>query len=170
MPSRFEAYRMRDGKTPLAEGYFNPIWQDVDLRLAALEALKSGWEAIAQQGVDYGVERINAALTPVIDQLDADLAAADAAAAQIQLYLAGLPVSYLLRFAPATAATYAYDGFGRLSVTSEAVSGGTRTTTTTYDSNGRVSRQTIAFGPHLRVEDYTYDTDGRLTGMSASEV
>ena len=59
MPSRFDKYRMRDGVTPLAERYFNPIWQDLDLRLASIEELQVTWEEVVRTVTDFGLVRIN---------------------------------------------------------------------------------------------------------------
>lgn len=59
MPSRFEAYRMVDGKTPLAAGYFNPIWQELDLRLVGLEELRVTWLGAVAEVQELGLARIN---------------------------------------------------------------------------------------------------------------
>ena len=59
MPARFDAYRMTDGKTPLSARYFNPVWQDLDLRLVELEALRVGWLEAVSQVSNLGLARIN---------------------------------------------------------------------------------------------------------------
>ena len=48
MPSRIDRYRMKDGVTPLAARYFNPVWQDIDLRLAELELKQHMLQLAAQ--------------------------------------------------------------------------------------------------------------------------
>lgn len=59
MPSRFESYRMVDGKTPLAAAYFNPILQELDLRLVGLEELRASWLEAVAQVQELGLARIN---------------------------------------------------------------------------------------------------------------
>lgn len=59
MPSRFESYRMVDGKTPLAAAYFNPILQELDLRLGGLEELRASWLEAVAQVQELGLARIN---------------------------------------------------------------------------------------------------------------
>jgi hypothetical protein len=76
MPSRFEKYRMKDGATPLAERYFNPIWQDLDLRLAGIEELEVSWEAVVRTVTDFGLLRINEVLAPAFELLNGQIAAA----------------------------------------------------------------------------------------------
>ncbi len=64
MPIRFDRYRMRDGKTPLSERYFNPIWRDLDARVADLEGVNKDWrDAIAVLTAE-GLRRVNEALIP----------------------------------------------------------------------------------------------------------
>lgn len=59
MPSRFESYRMVDGKTPLAGSYFNPILQELDMRLVGLEELRASWLEAVAQVQELGLARIN---------------------------------------------------------------------------------------------------------------
>ncbi len=73
MPSRFDKYRMRDGVTPLAERYFNPIWQDLDLRLASIEELQVTWEEVVRTVTDFGLVRINEVLAPAFDAMNQNL-------------------------------------------------------------------------------------------------
>lgn len=74
MPSRIEKYRMKDGQTYLHEGYFNPIWVDIDRRLVTVEAAREDYEAsiLAIQG--HGLAQITAALQPRLDDADVQLA------------------------------------------------------------------------------------------------
>lgn len=73
MPSRFERYRVRDGVTVLGERYFNPVFQDVDLRLASLEDIRVSWEAAVQAVSDFGLLRINEVIGPALNQLQDDI-------------------------------------------------------------------------------------------------
>jgi len=62
MATRFEKYRMRDGETPLAASYFNPLLQDLDLRLQQLEAMQERLDAAIAQLVALGLQRLDASL------------------------------------------------------------------------------------------------------------
>ena len=70
MPSRIDRYRMVDGVTPIAARYFNPIWQDVDLRLVSLEGLSVSWEEAVRRVSDLGLTRINEVLRPALDAVE----------------------------------------------------------------------------------------------------
>lgn len=70
MPSRIDRYRMVDGATPIAARYFNPIWQDVDLRLVSLEGLSVSWEEAVRRVSDLGLTRINEVLRPALDAVE----------------------------------------------------------------------------------------------------
>ena len=70
MPSRIDRYRMVDGVTPIAARYFNPIWQDVDLRLISLEGLSVSWEEAVRRVSDLGLTRINEVLRPALDAVE----------------------------------------------------------------------------------------------------
>lgn len=103
MVARFDRYRMRDGETPLAERYFNPIWQDIDLRLGGLEGLRIAWEEAVRTLTEFGLARINSALAEsmaVIDTATDDAAAialkraaADSALAELSAIIASLETS-----------------------------------------------------------------------------
>ena len=71
MPSRIDRYRMVDGKTPLGAGYFNPIWQDIDVRLLSVESMTITWEAAVRQVSDLGLARINEVLAPALAEVEA---------------------------------------------------------------------------------------------------
>lgn len=66
MPSRFERYRVKDGVTVLGAQYFNPVWQDLDLRLATLEALRLSWEQAVDAVTRFGLIRINEVIGPAL--------------------------------------------------------------------------------------------------------
>lgn len=70
MPSRIDRYRMVDGVTPIAARYFNPVWQDIDLRLVGLEGLSVSWEEAVRRVSDLGLTRINEVLRPALDAVD----------------------------------------------------------------------------------------------------
>ena len=90
MPARFDAYRMTDGKTPLAARYFNPVWQDLDLRLVELEALRVGWLDAVSQVSNLGIARINEVLGGPMEKVDAAMATLQQALAELpDVVLAG---------------------------------------------------------------------------------
>ncbi|MEW5782768.1 MAG: hypothetical protein ACOY6N_01495 [Pseudomonadota bacterium] len=74
MPTRFEAYRMRDGVTPLAEDYFNPILSDIDARIAALEERRADLDGAISSLQGFGLERIDAVMQAPLAQLNAAIA------------------------------------------------------------------------------------------------
>lgn len=84
MPARFDAYRMTDGKTPLSARYFNPVWQDLDLRLVELEALRVGWMEAVSKVSNLGLARIN-------ELVGAPMTTVNEAIATLQQSLAELP-------------------------------------------------------------------------------
>lgn len=84
MPSRIDRYRMKDGVTPLAERYFNPVWQDIDLRIAELEQLRMGWQEAVRLVSDAGLARINEVIRGPVEIVNA-------AIEQVQQTLAELP-------------------------------------------------------------------------------
>lgn len=97
MPSRFEKYRVKDGVTPLGERFLNPVFQDIDLRLAGLEDLRLSWEAAVRAVSDYGLVRINDVLGPALlevtdksAQIEDKRLAAIAALAQLEATIAGI--------------------------------------------------------------------------------
>lgn len=189
MPTRFEAYRMRDGVTPLAEDYFNPVLADIDARIAQIEDQRADLQRVIDDLTAFGLSRIdtligpametlNAALTDALAQRDA-LAEAIAAigdiatSAQLADAVAAEAAARQQAIADATAqpsaATYTYDSEGRVSSISETLPSGTRTTTYTYDSNGRVTQAVQTLNGVTRTTAYTYDANGVLTGFTVTE-
>jgi YD repeat-containing protein len=164
MSTQFERYRFRDGRTLLNERTFNPIFRDIDLRIAALEQVQASWEAAVELLTTQGLLRINETIQPTLDTLNADVAAA-------QALLDALPsVATQADIAKPTAESITYDANGNVIQVVATVNGVARTTDITYDANGNVDTVTINDGTVLRTETYTYDANGVLTGMTAVEV
>jgi hypothetical protein len=91
MPSRFEKYRVKDGLTKLGEAFFNPVFRDIDLRLAGMEALRISWEDAVRTVTEYGLIRINEAIGPTLldavakaDEIEAKRLAAVGALAALE--------------------------------------------------------------------------------------
>jgi hypothetical protein len=83
MPISFDKYRFTDGQTPLSAGTFNPRFQDLDTRIAALEALNIAWQAAVQELTDFGLARLDSVLSPTFDTLNQDVANAATSVASI---------------------------------------------------------------------------------------
>lgn len=79
MSSRIDKYRMKDGVTVLGERFFNPVFQDVDLRITALENLNIAWEQAVNTVTQFGLIRINEVLAPSFAEADAKSAEIEAA-------------------------------------------------------------------------------------------
>lgn len=77
MARRIDRYRMVDGTTPLSARYFNAVWQDLDLRIDAVEGLRISWEEAVRRVSDLGLTRINEVLRPALDSVDASVQRAD---------------------------------------------------------------------------------------------
>ena len=74
MPTRFEAYRMRDGVTPLAEDYFNPLLADIDARIAQLEDRRADLQRVIDDLTAFGLQRIDTLIGPAMASLNQALA------------------------------------------------------------------------------------------------
>ena len=73
MPIRFDAYRMRDGVTPLSEDYFNPVLGDIDTRIAELEAKRATLDAVLTELTNFGLQRIDVLVGPAMAEVNATL-------------------------------------------------------------------------------------------------
>jgi hypothetical protein len=73
MARQFERYRFRDGETRLDETTFNRIFADLDLRLAAMEALAIDWQAAITLVSDQGLTRVAAAMSGPLADLTAQV-------------------------------------------------------------------------------------------------
>lgn len=97
MPSRFEKYRVKDGVTRLGEAFLNQVFQDLDLRLVGLEALRISWEDAVRAVTDFGLVRVNEAIGPTLvdaiakaDEIEGKRQAAIASLAALQAVIVGL--------------------------------------------------------------------------------
>jgi len=168
MPSQFEKYRIRDGVTPLSERTFNPIFRDVDNRIAKLEALGISWEEAVALVTAQGLKRIDAVLQPSVDAVNQAVSAAQAELAKLPDVATNASVD--AKLAKPSAVAYSYDAAGNLTRQTETIGTITRTTDYSYDAAGNITQIVIADGTVTRTETYTYDANGMLTGMTAVEV
>lgn len=73
MPTRFEKYRMRDGVTPLSEDFFNPVFGDIDARIAELEERRADLQAVVDELTQFGLQRIDTLVGPAMAEVTAML-------------------------------------------------------------------------------------------------
>lgn len=74
MATRFDAYRMQDGKTPLSADYFNPVFQDIDLRISDLEQRRTDLQSVMDELSKFGLQRIDVLTTRAMADMTAILA------------------------------------------------------------------------------------------------
>lgn len=84
MGTKYPQYQMKDTQTRLSQDYFNPIWKDVDSRLDALEQLRMDWNTAIQEIREFGLERIDATLEPVLDAAQQSLTESQALLTDLQ--------------------------------------------------------------------------------------
>ena len=75
---------MVDGKTRLSDEYFNPVWKDIDVRLDKLENKQISWDEAVRELNEFGLERIDNTIGPVLASAQAELVKAQTASAQLQ--------------------------------------------------------------------------------------
>lgn len=163
---RFSQYQFFDGRTPLSQDTFNPIFQDLDARVHALEGFQPSWEQTIADVVTYGLERVDQGVTPALEAAQAALAEALERLAETSEVATMTDLERLA--GPPSAAAYTYDGEGRLSGINETVAGLIRTITVAYNQDGTVNTVTVVYNGVTRVETYAY-SGGNLTGMTAVE-
>src|SRR5574343_323248 len=74
MAQKLEAYRFREGITPLSEKELNARFFDLDSRLHALEQLSITWESSVAALNNLGIDRLNSIIVPIISEASAVLA------------------------------------------------------------------------------------------------
>ena len=163
MASQFPKYRMQDGRTVLGASYFNAVFKDLDLRTVTLENVRADWESAIDELNKFGLARIDAAIAPMLAQLQADL---DETHALLDL----LPDDVALKSDLALPASLVlgYDGEGRVETVTETISGDPRVSTLSYDVDGLIDTLRIDFHGIRRIETYIYQ-DGVIHSMTATE-
>ncbi len=84
MAIRYLLYLMRDNQTDLDEKYFNTVFQDMDARLDKLERLQISWEEAVRVLQEFGLERIDNSIIPVLQAAQAALVEAQGMVAELQ--------------------------------------------------------------------------------------
>lgn len=195
MPIRFEAYRMRDGVTPLSQDYFNAVFGDVDARIADLEERRASLQQVNDELTRFGLARIDTLLGPSMAEVAATLAylyqkraeleaavgdighlvttgALNTALAQEQTARTQAIDAEALARSNAIAAAHAPVNALGASYGAGRVTGITENgvaTTIGYDAQGRVSTVSYPRAGKTRTETYTYNPDGSVAGMTAAE-
>lgn len=184
MPVRFPAYRMRDGVTPLAEDYFNPLLSDIDARIAQLEDQRASLQGVIDELTAFGLQRIDVLIGPAMSavnamldeltqrrdellsaignvgnlatqaQLDAAIAAEQAAR---QAAIAAEQTARQAAIATEQAARQA-----AIAAINDAIAQPSAATYA-YDAQGRVSSASETLPSGTRTTAYTYDAQGRVS-------
>lgn len=170
MPTRFEAYRMRDGVTPLAEDYFNPVLADIDARIAELESRRADLQGVIDDLTRFGLQRIDTLLGPSMAAVNAMLD--ELSARRDELLVAIGNVGNLATQEQLGAAIAAEQAARQAAITAEqaaraaAIAQATARpsgVTYTYAPNGSVSGMSETLPTGTRTTTYTYDAQGRVT-------
>lgn len=180
---------MRDGVTPLAADYFNPMLADIDARIAALEDKRADLQGVIDDLTAFGLSRIDTLIGPAMETLNdalADALAQRDALAETVAAIGGLATSAQLADAIAaeaaarqqaivqataqpSSAEYVYDADGRIVSITEALPSGERVTSISYDDHGRVSYVAVEHGGVTRTTAYRYDDSGIMVGFDVTE-
>lgn len=152
MPVRFPAYRMRDGITPLAEDYFNPVLADIDARIAQIEDQRASLQGVIDDLTAFGLQRIDVLIGPAIAQTQATLDALQELRADLEAAIGN--VGNLATQAQLAAAIAAETAARQSAITAE-----------------QTARQSAIAAIHTAIAQpsaatYTYDAQGRVTGIS----
>ncbi|PIQ25431.1 hypothetical protein COW20_15330 [bacterium (Candidatus Blackallbacteria) CG13_big_fil_rev_8_21_14_2_50_49_14] len=92
MATQYPRYQMKDTQTRLGQEYFNPIWLDLDSRLDKLEQLKLDWNTAISEIQQFGLDRIDATVVPVLAAAQVELAAAQAQVIELQQMIAAADI------------------------------------------------------------------------------
>lgn len=181
MAKRFDAYRMKDGTTPLSEAFFNPVFGELDSRIADLEERRADLQAVMQEISKFGLQRIDVLTTSAMAEMNAllielrdvreeltagtQLKAAMQTEAQARTEaVQGLALA-LAEFAAANAVAFEQEGLAR----EDAIAQATATpsaATFGYDAAGRVLSITETLPQGQRVNTITYGADGRVQSIT----
>jgi YD repeat-containing protein len=192
MPKRFEAYRMRDGQTPLSEDFFNGVFGDIDTRIADLEARRADLQGVVDELTKFGLARIDTLVGPSMaevnamlvqlrqrrDELEAAIGNVGDLATQTQMDSAigdAMDAEAQARNEAITVAVQAEATARAAEVTAEAAARAAAIAlatarpsapTVTYDGNGRVSGITETLPQGVRATVLTYNAAGRVNTVA----
>ena len=183
---------MRDGETPLSQDYFNPIFGDIDARIADLEERRADLQTVVDELTQFGLQRIDTLVGPAMaevntmlellrlrrDQLEAAIGnVADLATRTQMVQDIGDAIrdEALARNEAITLAVQAEATARAAAVTAEAAASAAAialatarpsASTVTYDGNGRVSGITETLPQGERATVLTYTVAGRVNTVA----
>ena len=169
MPTRFDAYRMRDGVTPLSEDYFTPVLRDIDARIAEIEDRRADLLRVIDDLSAFGLQRIDTLIGPAVAELNAMLD--DLRSRRDELVAAIANVGDLATQAQLGAAIAAEQTARQAAIAAEqtarqaAIAQATAPASAiaiTLDASGRIATFTETLPGGARSTTLTYDTAGRL--------
>ena len=192
MPTRFEKYRMKDGVTPLSQDFFNPVFADIDTRIADLEERRAELQSVVDELTQFGLQRIDTLVGPAMaevtamlellrqrrDQLEAAIGNVGDLATQTQMDQAigdAVDAEAQARNEAITLAVQAEATARAAAVTGEAAARAAAialatarpsASTVTYDGNGRVSGITETLPQGERATVLTYTAAGRVNTVA----
>jgi len=175
MPKRFEAYRMRDGVTPLSEDFFNGVFGDIDARIAELEARRADLQGVVDELTQFGLARIDTLVGPAMaevaamlqqlrdrrDELEAAIGNVGDLATGTQLG-AAIAAEATAREAALVAEAAARTAAIALATAKPSAA------TYTYNAAGRVSGITEALPAGERISTLTYDATVRVATVAVA--
>lgn len=177
MTRRLEAYRFRDGVTPLNERELNSRLFDIDARLDAIEQLRVSYEAAISELQVVVAERTADFIPPLIQSYQDNLAFLDAESARLRAEAAALVTAMGADRAAQQAALDAELASERAALNAllaeyqgavvrpNQLRGGPASLV--YDAGGRVSTltQTLPAGSYILA--YAYAAGGELQSIAA---
>lgn len=102
MATKFPLYEMKDGTTRLGAEYFNPILKDLDSRVDAFEQQRNIIDQAIQELQEFGLDRIDATIIPVLEAAQQALTEAQAQVEQLTQMIADADIPALLAAQTAT--------------------------------------------------------------------
>lgn len=183
---------MRDGETPLSQDYFNPIFGDIDARIADLEERRADLQTVVDELTQFGLQRIDTLVGPAMaevntmlellrlrrDQLETAIGNVGDLATQTQMDTAigdAMDAEAQARNEAITLAVQAEATARAAEVTAEAAARAAAialatarpsASTVTYDGSGRVSGITETLPQGVRATVLTYTAAGRVNTVA----